>query len=74
MYWPSHCLQLLRVKSVSERKFFIYKKTQLVKLYKNASGVNSLEYSYSDFISVVTTFIFIFDFNIVSIYKVKLIN
>ena len=27
MYWPSLCLQLLKVKSVSERKVFIYKKT-----------------------------------------------
>ena len=74
MYWTSLCLQLLRVKSVSEQKIFIDRKTQLVELYKNASGVNSLEYSYSHFISVVTTFIFIFDFNIELIYKVKLIN
>ena len=57
MYWPSLCLQLLKVKSVSERKIFILQKTQLVKLYKNASVVNYLAYSYSDFISVVTTFI-----------------
>ena len=74
MYWPSLCLQLLKVKSVSERKIFILQKTQLVKLYKNASVVNYLAYSYSDFISVDTTFIFIFYFNIVSVYKVKLIN
>ena len=46
-------------------KNFLKQKTQLVKLYKNSSGVNYLAYSYSDFISVVTTFIFIFDFNIV---------
>ena len=42
MYWPSHYLQLLKVKSVSERKVFIYKKTQLIKHYKNASRVNLL--------------------------------
>ena len=37
MYWTSFCLQFLKVESVTERKHFIYKKTQLVKLYKNAS-------------------------------------
>ena len=42
MYWPSHCLQLLRVKSVFERKVFVYKNTQLVKLYTNVSGLNLL--------------------------------
>ena len=55
-------------------KVFFYTKTQLSERYKNASGVNYLAYSYSDFNTVFTTFIFIFDFNLVSIYKVKLIN
>ena len=41
---------------------------------KNVFVVNYLAFIYSDFISVVTTFIFKFDFNIVSIDKVKLIN
>ena len=48
------------MKSGSERKIFFYKKTQLVELYKNASGVNYLACIYRDDIFVVTTFIFIF--------------
>ena len=50
---------------------FSFIKRQLVELYKNASVVNYLAYCYSNFISVVTTFIFIFDFNIVSISENK---
>ena len=73
MYWTSLCLPLLNMKSVSERKIVFYKKTTRRTLQK-LSVVNYLAYSYSDFISVNTTFIFIFYFNIVSIYKVKLIN
>ena len=42
MYWTSRCLQLLRVKSVSEQNIFIYNKTQLIELYNNATGVNFL--------------------------------
>ena len=73
MYWTSLCLPLLKVKLVSVRKIVFYKKTTRQTLQK-FSVVNYLAYSYSDFISVNTTFIFIFYFNIVSIYKVKLIN
>ena len=73
MYLKSHCLQLLNVKSVSEQKFFFIKRLSSASSI-NPSGVNYLAYSYSDFITIVTTFIFIFDFNIVSIYKVTLIN
>ena len=40
MYWTSHCLQLLRVKSVSERKLVFYKTIQLIELDNNASGLN----------------------------------
>ena len=69
MYRTSLCLQLLKLESVFKRKVFIYKTTQLVELYKNNSRVNYLAYSYSDAILVVTTFIYIFDFNIVLIYK-----
>ena len=59
---------------MSAENIVINIKNQLVKLYKNVSVVNYLACIYSDFILVVTTFIFIFDFNIVLIYKVKLIN
>ena len=44
---------------------------QLVELNKNAYVVNYLAYCYSYFISVVTTFIFILDFNIVLISEKK---
>ena len=48
MYWTSHCFQLLRLKSVSEQKIYIDRKTQLVELYKNASGFNLLSCKLAD--------------------------
>ena len=50
------------------------KMNQLVELYKNTFVVDYLACIYSNFTTVVTTFIFIFNFNIGLIYKVKLIN
>ena len=69
-------INLLTFKSgASVFRYIVFKKkNKLVKLYKNVSVVNYLACMYNDFISVVTTFIFIFDFNIILIYKVKLIN
>ena len=55
-------------------KYFVNQKNQLVELYNNTSVVNHQACIYYDFILLVTTCNFIFDFNIVSIYKVKLIN
>ena len=52
-----------------EKCFLI--KRQLVELYKNACVINYLAYCNSNFISVVTTLIFIFDFNIVLISENK---
>ena len=64
----------LKVGSVSPKNVLYIKTNQLVELYKNASVVNYLACINSSFISVVTTFIFIFNFNIVSIYDVKLLT
>ena len=47
---------------------------QLVELYNNTFVDNYLACIYSNFTSVVKTFIFIFNFNIGLMYKVKLIN
>ena len=59
---------------MSAENIGLNEKNQLVKLYTTVSDVNYLACVYSDFSTVVTTFILIFDFNIVFIYKVKLIN
>ena len=56
------------------KKYCFQQKNQLIKLYKTVSVLNYIACIYSDFISVVTTFNFIFDSSIVLIYKVKLIN
>ena len=68
MYGSSSCLFFFKVDSVSAENILSIKKNQLVELYKNAFVLNYLAYIYSDFILVVTTFIFLFDFNIVSFY------
>ena len=59
---------------MSAENIVFNKTNQLVKLYKKILVVNYLACIYSDFISVVSTCIFIFDCNIVLIYKIKLIN
>ena len=56
------------------RKYCFNKMNQLVELYINTFVVNYLACIYSNFTSVVTTFIFIFNLNIELMYKVILIN
>ena len=48
MYRKSHCFKRLKVKSLSYKKTYSYKNTQLVKLYKNASGLNVLSCMLAD--------------------------
>ena len=47
---------------------------QILELYKNIFVVNYLAYIYNNYTLVITTFNFIFNINIVLLYKIKLIN
>ena len=49
MYGKLHCLQVLKVTSVSETKVFTGNKIQLVELYTNVFGVNLLSCMAAEF-------------------------